>query len=448
MTSLVDGIKVMKKTAAIRFAKRRKLLGERLANNCLLVVFSGEHNPKNGASYRPDSDFYYLTGFEEAGAIAVLYLNNNHLKFIMFIHTNDSSAARWFGPYEDQEFYSRELEADFVYPIENALEFLSPLVVTRNRIYSNRSFDTDNGFNSLLNRWFGIWLTKCQLELLSLESTVHELRLIKDDYEIKTLKKSAAITVDAGLKAALECNPGKYEYELEAQILYEFISSGARRPAFATIVASGENACILHYEKNNRQLSAGQLVLIDFGAEYEYYASDVSRTYPVNGKFTRQQQVIYEIVLNTQLTVIKQVKPGVSWSFLQQLAVIEITRGLIEFAVLKDLSLTEDQVSALVVSSFFPHRIGHWIGLEVHDVGSYQLGPGSRLLEAGMVITIEPGLYLPASKEISGVWAGLGVRIEDTILVTKTGGEVLTSALPKGVREIEKLMNQQARYKS
>ena len=265
------------------------------------------------------------------------------------------------------------------------------------------------------------------------------MRLKKGKYELATIKKATDITQKGHLRAMEKCHPQMYEYELEAELLYEFTRQGAREMAFESIVAGGTNACTLHYSKNNQKLASGELVLIDAGAKFEQYSADISRTFPVSGKFTKKQQLIYEIVLRAQKEVIQKIKPGISWDVLQTTAEYAITSGLIEAKILK--GKIDTIIEQKAYKPYFMHKIGHWLGLDTHDVGEYRLNKVWRTLEEGMVLTIEPGIYIsPQLNNNHYKKKGIGIRIEDNILVTKNGYEILTSDLPKTVKGIERAM--------
>jgi Xaa-Pro aminopeptidase len=276
-------------------------------------------------------------------------------------------------------------------------------------------------------------------EFLVLDHLLHEMRLLKSAGEIRVMRESGQIAVRAHKRAMQVCKPGMYEYELEAEYLHEFARSGCREAAYNSIVASGGNACILHYNENNEQMKKGDLVLIDAGCEYEYYASDITRTFPVSGKFSKEQKAIYELVLKAQLEAIKVVKPGNHWDDPHKVTVQVITEGLVELGLLKG------KVSSLIKKGgyrdFYMHRAGHWIGMDVHDVGDYKIEGKWRLLEPGMVMTVEPGIYIaPDNKKVDRKWRGIGVRIEDDVAVTADGHEVLTDGLPKTIEDIEAFM--------
>jgi Xaa-Pro aminopeptidase len=276
-------------------------------------------------------------------------------------------------------------------------------------------------------------------EFVALDHHLHDMRLYKSRAEAASMRTAAVIAARAHKRAMQMCKPGMTEYQIEAEILHEFMVNGARSPSYPSIVASGDNGCILHYTENSDQLKEGDLLLIDAGCEYDYYASDITRTFPVNGRFSPAQRALYQIVLDANNAAIEQVKPGNHWNEPHEAAVRVLTEGLLKLGILKG------KLSALLKEEaykrFYMHRTGHWLGMDVHDVGDYKIGEEWRILEPGMVLTIEPGLYVPnGSKAVAKKWQGIGIRVEDDLLVTAKGHEVLTIDAPKGVDEIEGLM--------
>lgn len=276
-------------------------------------------------------------------------------------------------------------------------------------------------------------------ELVSLEHILHEMRLFKSAEELKLIRHAAEVSAKAHIRAMQKCRPGMFEYQMEAEIIYEFIQNGLRAVAYPSIVATGKNACILHYTENADKLKNGDLLLIDAGAECDHYAADITRTFPVSGYFNEAQKQIYQLVLDAQLAAISQIRPGLSWHLVHDVSVEVLTKGLVSLGLLKG------RVSKLIkdekYKQFYMHRIGHWLGMDVHDVGDYKVDKEWRLLEPGMVLTIEPGLYIPADcMTVDQQWRGIGIRIEDDVLVTADGYEVLTSKVPKTITEIEAIM--------
>ena len=278
-------------------------------------------------------------------------------------------------------------------------------------------------------------------EFLMLDHLLHEMRLFKSTAEIKLMERAAKISAEGHRRAMAFCRPGVHEYELEAELLYAFTRNGSRAPAYSSIVAAGDNACILHYNTNNAAIEMGDLVLIDAGCEYEYYASDITRTFPASGKFSDEQKAIYEIVLKAQEAAIEEVKPGALWDAPHNASVKVITKGLIKLGLLQ--GTLSQCIKSEAYKEFYMHRVGHWIGMDVHDVGNYKIDGTWRVLEAGMVTTIEPGIYIaPDNTDVPEQWRGIGVRIEDDVLVTKSGYRILSIGVPKTVLEIEAFMSE------
>jgi len=275
-------------------------------------------------------------------------------------------------------------------------------------------------------------------EFVALDHILHDMRLFKSSNEIKAMRKAAQISAKAHCHAMQICKPNLKEYHLEAELLNHFMNGGARFPAYSTIVGGGKNGCILHYVDNWHALQDGDLVLIDAGAEFDYYAADISRTFPVNGRYNKEQRVLYSIVLEAQLAAIEQVKPGNHWNDPHEAAVEVITRGLVDVGLLKGKvkTLIKDEA----YKRFYMHRTGHWLGMDVHDVGDYKVDNEWRVLEPGMVLTVEPGLYIPVSEDVDSCWHNIGIRIEDDVLVTKDGYDVLSDGVPKHPDEVEALM--------
>ncbi len=276
-------------------------------------------------------------------------------------------------------------------------------------------------------------------EFISLNHFLHEMRLYKSSYEIKLMRQAAKISAKAHIQAMKNCKPGMYEYQLEGELISEFIKNGARYTAYPPIVGSGQNACILHYTNNSDKMIDGDLLLIDSGAEYQCYASDITRTFPVNGKFSSAQRDIYNLVLSAQTAALNEIKPGKYWNDPHDAAVKVLTEGMVNLGILK--GDPEELIKNKDYTKYYMHRTGHWLGMDVHDVGDYKLDGEWRMLEAGMVMTVEPGLYLSANSQgLSEHWQNIGVRIEDDVLVTKDGYDILSKDTPKTIDEIEELM--------
>jgi Xaa-Pro aminopeptidase len=276
-------------------------------------------------------------------------------------------------------------------------------------------------------------------ELVSLEHILHEMRLFKSAAELKLMRFAAEVSANAHVKAMQACKPGLFEYQIEAEIIHHFIHNGLRAVAYPSIVAAGKNACTLHYTENADKLKSGDLLLIDAGAECDHYAADITRTFPISGRFSEPQKQLYQLVLDAQTAAIEQIMPGLSWLSAHEAAVEVLTNGLVSLGLLKGKvkKLIKDEK----YKQFYMHRTGHWLGMDVHDVGEYKVDQEWRLLEPGMVLTVEPGLYIPADcKQVDEKWRGIGIRIEDDVLVTEHGNEILTGGVPKAIADIEALM--------
>ncbi len=429
------------------YAKRRKELMKMIGAEGVVIIPSANEIIRNNDArfpFRQNSDFYYLTGFDEPEAVAVLAPKRKGGEFILFNRVRNREHEIWDGPRAGQQGAKKIYGADESYPIEKFPEMLVELLAGRTSVHypvgSNMAFDrliikSLNEIRAKIRSG-----SQSPVELVDVLPSLHEMRLIKSSAEIALMQKAVDITAGAHLRAMQACEPGKYEYELEAELMYEFVRNGALSPAYTSIVGSGRNSCILHYIANNKKIASGDVVLIDAGAEYQNYAADITRTFPANGKFTPEQRDIYQLVLDAQLAAIKTVKPGAAWPAAQQVIVKTITQGLIDLKILKGRLSTLLEKQAYL--PFYMHKSGHWLGLDVHDVGRYRIGDKWRSLQPGMVLTVEPGIYI--SSDIPGVhkrWHNIGVRIEDDVLVTKKGCDVLSKDIPKEVADIEAIMS-------
>jgi Xaa-Pro aminopeptidase len=393
--------------------------------------------------HRADSDFFYLTGFPEPEAVLVLVPNRSQGEYLLFCRESDLEQETWHGRRAGLAGACEYYGADDAFPIEDLEDILPGLLENKDRIYYTMGRYPD--FDQRLVGWITDISTKGRAgihapdQFVSLAHVLHESRLYKSRQEIKVMRKAAKIAAEGHCKAMEICRPGMFEYEIEAELLHTFMRRGSRSPAYPSIVGGGENGCILHYVDNCSPLKDGDLLLIDAGAEYDCYASDITRTFPVNGCYSKEQAAVYEIVLQAQLDAISKVKPGNTWNMPHDAAVETITRGLVDLGLLKGRlpKLIKDEA----YRPYYMHKTGHWLGMDVHDVGDYKIGDDWRTFEPGMVTTVEPGIYL--SKTIRGLpkrWADIGIRIEDDVLVTKTGNDVLSDGVPKGIDEIEALM--------
>ncbi len=428
------------------FQRRRKRLMQAMGKNAIAIVPAAPQRARNRDveyNYRPDSDFYYLTGFAEPRAVAVMIPGREHGEYILFCRERDPEMETWNGRMAGLEGAMEAHGADDAFPITDIDEILPGLLENRERVFYTMGADPD--FDRQVTEWINILRKKSRAgvhtpgEYVALDHILHDMRLYKSAAEQRAMRKAATISAAAHRRAMQVCRPGMMEYQLEAELLHEFMQHGAREAAYPSIVGGGENGCILHYTENAARLNDGELVLIDAGSEYEYYASDITRTFPANGRFSKSQRALYELVLEAQYAAIEQVQPGNHWNQPHEAAVKVLTRGLVKLGLLK--GQLNNLIKKEAYRRFYMHRTGHWLGMDVHDVGDYKVGEEWRVLEPGMVLTIEPGLYIPSgSKGVAKKWWNIGIRIEDDVLVTKEGHEVLSAGAPKTVEEIEAVM--------
>ena len=390
--------------------------------------------------FRQDSDFWYLTAFPEPDAVLVMVPGRVHGQMILFCHEPDPKTALWEGEQIGPERAVTEFGFDDAFPLSDIDDILPGLMEGREHVYFtvgvNRDFDQKIlALMAHLREHAGA-LSHAPSDLVDLGRIIHEMRLIKDASEADLMRRAAQISVEAHKAAMRAARSGVYEYQLEAELNYVFARSGARSPAYPAIVGSGENACVLHYSANDKCLRDGELVLIDAGCEYQMYASDITRTFPVSGVFSGPQRELYEVVLRAQEAAIEALAPGRSWQDSHTASVSVITEGLWDLGILQgDL---QELIETVACQRYYMHRVGHWLGLDVHDVGDYQEAGRWRNLAPGMVTTVEPGIYIPTTcTEVAEQWRGIGIRIEDDALITETGVDVLTSGAPKSVEEIE-----------
>lgn len=387
--------------------------------------------------YRQDSDLFYLTGFDEPESVAVF--DSKTLKFTLFVRPRDPDREIWDGPRAGVDGAKSVHGADEAFAVGELDEKLPTLLQDRERVYyrlgQNRPFD-DRVLAAIdrvrARSRAGV---VAPTEIVDPGSILHDMRLRKSHEEVETMRAAARITREAHELAMQRAQPGMHEYEIEALLLDTFRRHGSERPAYGSIVGSGPNACVLHYRKNDRRIREGELLLIDAGCELGYYASDVTRTFPVARGFSREQQAIYELVLEAQLAAIPAARPGATLEQIHNICVQVITRGLVR------LGLLSGEVDTLIeegrYKKFFMHRTSHWLGMDVHDVGNYFVQAKARPLEAGMVLTVEPGIYIgPDEPSVASEWRSIGVRIEDDVVVTAGEPDVLTEGIPKTVDEV------------
>lgn len=428
------------------FEKRRRKLAKLIGKDGIAVIPTASTRVRSRDTdypFRPDSDFYYFTGFSEPNAVMILAPGREDGSFIVCLREKNPLTEIWDGHMEGLNGVKKNYEADQSFDIEDLETILSSLFLGRQKVFF--TLGQDEVLDKILMKSFNAVRAGQRRggvvpsEIQALEPLVHEMRLIKSKYEISLMKKSAKISVDAHKRIFENCKPGVFEYQIEADIIHEFGKHGAV-PAYTSIVASGQNACTLHYISNRDKMKSGQLLLTDAGCENEMYAADITRTIPVSGEYSKEQKEIYELVLEVQKNAINSIKPGQTFEGLQSDAIKGLTKGL------KKLGLLKGRVDQLIKSEaykdFYMHGIGHWLGMDVHDVGSYMDQKGkSRKFENGMVLTIEPGIYISKkNKNVPTEYRGIGIRIEDDVLVTKSGCDVLTKALPKEIGEIESIM--------
>ena len=427
------------------FAKRRRRLMDMMEEGSIAIAPTAPVRPRNRDvefPFRPDSNFHYLTGFTEPEAVAVLAPGREQGEFVLFCRESDAEAEQWHGARLGLDGVCERHGADDAFPIDDIDDILPGLIEDTSRIYYAMGH-----FTEFDQRMLG-WIAQIRGgrrsgggpgELVMLDHLVYEMRLFKSKAEIGVMSKAARISAAAHERAMRICRPGMAEYQIEAELLHEFTRAGCRAPAYPCIVAGGVNACTLHYTANTDRLRDRDLLLIDAGAEHEFYASDITRTFPVNGRFTRAQRDVYSLVLAAQEAAIDTMAPGRTVDDVHDAAVQVLAEGL------ADLGAVKGRVKRIIEDEkykrFYMHRTGHWLGMDVHDVGDYSIDDQSRVLEPGMVMTVEPGLYIaPDDEKAPKRLRGIGVRIEDDVVVTKSGREVLTAAAPKSIDEIEAIV--------
>ena len=431
------------------FTRRRRELMRMMGKGAIAIVPAAHEKIRNRDSHYPfrqDSDFHYLTGFPEPDAVAVLVPGREAAEYILFCRDRDLQQETWNGRRAGPEGATRDYAADDAFPISDIDDILPGLLENRERVFYTMGASPD--FDKRVIGWVNELRAQSRRgvlppqEFVSLEHLLHDMRLYKSRVEVAAMRAAAEVSVKAHRRAISVCRPGMNEAELEAEFLHEFRRHGGTA-AYNPIVGGGENGCILHYNENNQPLKDGDLVLIDCACELDCYASDITRTFPVNGRFTEEQRAVYEVVLKAQYAAIDKVRAGNHWNAPHEEAVKVITTGLVKLGLLKGpvAKLIKDEA----YKAFYMHRTGHWLGLDVHDVGDYKVGEEWRELEPGMVLTVEPGIYIaPGTKGVPKRFQGIGVRIEDDVLVTKSDPDVLTGALVKEPDEIESCMRMMA----
>ncbi len=428
------------------FVARRKLLASKMQGGVAVIPTATEQlrNRDVHYPYRFDSYFYYLTGFKEPEAVLVIEAapEQKPARHILFCRDKDVEREIWDGFRCGPDLAKETFGFDEAYSISKLDEMLPKFLVDQSAVYSPL------GHNAAWDQRVAGWINKVRAESRSgvmapseirdYRTLLDEMRLIKDESELQIMRRAADISVQAHCRAMQSTHPDKYEYEIEAELLYTFHRHGARTPAYSSIVAGGANACILHYIDNNAQLKSGDLLLIDAGCELEGYASDITRTFPVDGRFSPVQKDVYQLVLSAQQAAIEKVRPGNTWNDPHDAALQVLVQGFIDFGLCQ--GSVEGVLESEDYKRFYMHRTGHWLGMDVHDVGEYKQQGAWRGLCPGMTLTVEPGCYIRPAENVPQHFWGIGVRIEDDVLVTVGGNELLTAAAPKTVTEIEELM--------
>ncbi|MFP8967619.1 aminopeptidase P N-terminal domain-containing protein [Pokkaliibacter sp. CJK22405] len=427
-------------------ADRRERLMEKMAPDSLLILAGAELQRRNSDVdyyFRQDSDFAYLSEFHEPGAWLVLAPGREEGEFLLFCPDRDPATEQWTGYRLGVEGCEEELDADQAFTLDELEELMPELMLGITTLYTSWSSAQD--VQPMVQEWLKSARSSARgkqptpVQWLNSDDVLHPLRLIKSPFEQSLMRTAGNISAEAHIAAMKASRAGLAEFQLEAELHYHFAKQGARWPAYDSIVGGGANACILHYLNNDQPLVDGDMVLIDAGAEWQGYAGDITRTFPINGRFSPTQRLLYERVLKVEKACIEAARPGVTVDSLQRLAARMLCDALLELGILE--GKLETLIKEEAYRPYYMHSIGHWLGRDVHDVGAYRVAGESVVLQPGMVMTIEPGLYLPLDDEnLAPQWRGLGIRIEDNILITETGAEVLTGAVPVDPDEIEALM--------
>lgn len=429
---------------------RRKKVIEHMQKNSAALFFAAPEAVRSNDTYYPyrqNSDFWYLTGFNEPDAALLLIKNDTEaMTTILFNRKKDPAAETWTGFRLGQDAACAKIDVDHAHDIKEIKTHLPIYLSGKTILYHAEgiSLFADKLIQDMMTQHEASINTECLLphQLQDWRPIVHELRLFKSPKELEQLSKAGEISAKGHIEAMKQCQPDLSESDLEAELLYTFAKLGAKNPAYNPIVGSGNNACTLHYEQNDGMLNSGDLVLVDAGCEYNYYAGDITRTFPVNGKFTNAQRALYDIVLAAQTLALEQLKPGTSLKAVNEAVIRLKLEGLVRLGILQgDINTLIEQNAHL---PFYMHGLGHWLGLDVHDVGHYQNDARDRPLMPGMVLTVEPGLYIRQDSNAPEQYKGIGIRIEDNIVITKTGNRVLTELAPKDPDEIEALMDKKS----
>ncbi|WP_154221884.1 aminopeptidase P N-terminal domain-containing protein [Marinicella rhabdoformis] len=428
------------------FKKRRTQLMKIAGENSIIILNGRAEYLRNGDvhyGYRQDSDLYYLSGFNEPDAVLVLCPGSEFGDHLMFCREADPLKIIWDGPMLGTKGVEDDLGFDAAFDIKQIDQMMPQLMQGREKIMFK--LGEDAAFDQKISQWMKSiesrkWhKSPVPEELMSISHAIHDMRLYKSNEEIKCMKKSADLASRAHIRMMQACQPGKHEYDLQAEFMHELVKNQSH-PSYPPIIGSGDNACILHYINNNQAIKDGDMVLIDAGAEYDFYASDITRTFPANGKFSARQKDLYQVVLQSQYDAIEQVQVGKHWHAPHDAAVKTLSQGLLDLKILKG---SLDQVlEERLYAQYYMHMTGHWLGLDVHDCGDYRVDDLWIELEENMVLTVEPGVYIGQNTKAPDAWKGIGIRIEDDIQVTKKGPKILSENAPKTIEEIEAIMNQ------
>ena len=429
------------------FQERRDRLAEQIGPNSVAIIETSPVAMRNRDAdykYRADSSFYYLTGFAEPEAVAVIetFGSDQEYSYSLFCRERDREMEIWHGYRAGVDGAVDDFDADEAYAIELLDEEILEKLLNKEKLFYRIGHRAE--FDARVAKWIveangeSRKGTSAPAQLIQLDRILDEMRLHKDAQEIALMQIASDISADAHTQAMKTVKPGMMEYALDAELNYIFGKNGCV-PSYNSIVGGGENGCILHYVENNKPLKNGDLVLIDAACEYECYASDITRTFPVNGKFSPEQRALYEVVLNAQIAAIDAVCIGNSYKEPHHVAVRILVQGLLDLGIMQgDI---EQIIETESFRQFYMHGTGHWLGMDVHDVGSYKQNGEWRSYEEGMVVTVEPGLYIaPDDETVDAKWRGIGIRIEDDIVATKEGPLVLTQNVVKSIEEIEALM--------
>ena len=426
------------------YKSRRINLSEKLPKNSVLLIPGANTQYRNADSayaFRQDSNFYYLSGFCEPDSLIAIINNDDGINSIIFVPPKDKLKEIWDGHRAGPIGAVKEFLFDKAYDNSEIDNMMPEILFGCDQVLY--PIGKKNGFDQKVIDWTTEASSKDRhsksINILDASSTIGNARLIKDDHEISLIKKACDISAEAHIEAMKNVKNAESEQSIESLYVYEFSKRGGRFPAYTPIVAGGENACVLHYIENNKKLNKNELLLVDAGCEYEMYASDITRTYPISGKFSKEQLEIYKIVLDAMNAAIDKVKEGNNIMEPQEISEKIITNGLVELGLLH--GDPEELHKKGAFKDFYMHKIGHWLGLDVHDAGDYMEGDDFMKFKPGMITTIEPGIYISRSMDVDDKWKGIGIRIEDDILVTKDGNENLTKKVPSDPAEIESLMS-------